>query len=151
MKRFEPLEHTADVGLRIFGGTRAELLAHAAQGMFALIGQATFPDSEQRELSLQIVTPGIPTSMTSSESRRYDEDLLIAFMKRLLQEFNLHSFFPVSVHVELTSDGCTARLGGGTFDLARHAFNTEIKGVTLHGLKVVKIDSGWEAEVVFDV
>ncbi|MBI3939723.1 MAG: archease [Acidobacteria bacterium] len=144
------MEHTADLGLRVFGRSKAELLEHAAQGMFSLMGRADFPASELRELNIEI-PPGAFMSHDTPRTAVSDDERLVAWLKRLLREFNLRAFFPVRFQVQVTPDGCTARVLGGRFDPAVHTFYTEIKGVTLHALKVAKMDSGWQAEVVFDV
>lgn len=124
----------------------AELLTNAAEGMFSLIGQADFRPSELRPLSIQI-----SLKAEGSEGEPSYEQLLHQWLRRLLQEFNLHCFFPVQFQVSVTSSECSATVKGGSFDLAKHTFQTEIKGVTWHGLKVAKMNSGWEAEVIFDV
>ena len=148
MKKFEELEHTADLGLRVYGTTLANLLANAAEGMFGLIGNGQFNASQMRSLTVAIRVAGEPGERSPA---RPNEELLYQWLKRLLREFNLHSFFPVKFEVEVTADGCQGRLEGGTFDPAVHTFHTEIKGVTLHGLKVAKMNSGWQAEIIFDV
>ncbi len=149
MKKFEEFEHTADLGLRAYGNTLADVLVNAAEGMFWLIGHAQFQPSEMRSLSIEIAneTDG---SAEPPWSNSY-EQLLYRWLKRLLLEFNLRSFFPVKLEVEMTPRGCQGKLSGGTFDPAVHTFNTEIKGVTLHGLKVARINSQWQAEIIFDV
>ncbi|HEY3131729.1 MAG TPA: archease, partial [Acidobacteriota bacterium] len=112
MKKFEELEHTADLGLRVYGKTLANLLANAAEGMFGLIGRAQFNASEMRSLTVAIRLAGEPGEPSPA---RANEELLYQWLKRLLQEFNLHSFFPVKFDVEVTADGCQGRLWGGTF------------------------------------
>ncbi|MBI2821998.1 MAG: archease [Acidobacteria bacterium] len=150
MKKFEELEHTADLGLRIFGRSENELLENAAEGMFSLIGQARFDAADLRELRIEI--PGAPPASAGAGQPAVPTDrLLYQWLTRLLQEFNLTGFFPARLQVAAVSGGYAATLWGGTFDPALHSFNTEIKGVTWHGLKVARIDSEWQAEVIFDV
>ena len=161
MKKYEELEHTADLGLRIFGSTLAELLEHAAEGMFSLIGRAEFRPSELRLLRIHMDRPGpeppqspadpAPPQSSADAGPAGDEALLHAWLKRLLQEFNRSAYFPVTVRVEVIPAGLSATLRGGTFDPAAHTFHTEIKGVTLHALKVARINSCWQADVIFDV
>lgn len=153
MKKFEDLEHTADLGLRVFGNNLAELLANAAEGMFSLIGRAQFEQSDLRQLKIQISgarSDASEQSQGAAAPPSYDK-LLYDWLRRLLQEFNLNSFFPVTFDVRLTSAGCSATIRGGSFDPAIHTFYTEIKAVTLHALRVDRIDSQWVAEVIFDV
>lgn len=136
--RFEEIEHTADVALRVWGSSLAELFANAGEGMFSLIGRAVFAVSELTERELCV------------EGDQAAE-LLHGWLSALLAEFNRDGFFAIGFDVRPTAGGCTGRVTGGRFDPARHEFFTEIKGVTFHGLRVRPDAQGWRAEVVFDV
>lgn len=138
VRRFEELEHTADLGIRVFGADLAELLTSAAEGMFSLIGSAAFRPEELRSLEISIESHD-PT------------DLLVLWLQRLLREFNLSGFFLTACDVRATPAGCSGTVRGGTFDPRRHEFRSEIKGVTFHGLAVASIHGGWQAQVIFDV
>jgi SHS2 domain-containing protein len=137
--KYEELEHTGDVGLRIRGTSLAELFVHAAEGMFSLIGRASFAEDELRTRRLEIAVV----------DRAED---LYQWLRALLLDFNLHGFFPTQISLDFQPGRISALLRGGTFDPARHDFFTEIKAVTQHGLRVVGEASGpLEAEVIFDV
>jgi protein archease len=136
--KFEELDHTADVGLRIYGATFIELLANAAEGMFSLIGRAYFTPGETESRELEIAC-------------RRPEECLYEWLRALLGEFNRDGFFPVDVALHSTENGLRASVRGGTFDPSRHEFFSEIKAVTYHGLSVLETPSGFEAEVIFDV
>ncbi len=138
MRQFEEIEHTADVKIRATGSDLAELLRAAAEGMFFLIGRASFGSDELRAVEIDI------------ESRNAEE-LLILWLQQLLREFNLNAFFLSDCAIRATSAGCRGKVFGGTFDPERHEFRTEIKGVTLHGLTATRVDGEWRAEVIFDV
>ena len=151
VKKFEELEHTADVGLRIFGASLPDLFANAAEGMFSLIGDASFPPHELRPLTFQIPAEEDTSDQAVVRGAPSSETLLCQWLQRLLREFNIRSFYPVKFQVEVGAAGCAAVVHGGIFDPSIHTFHTEIKGVTFHGLRVDKIGSGWQAEVIFDV
>src|SRR5690349_13726597 len=51
-KLYEVFEHTADVGLHVFGGTLPELFIHAAQGMESLL----VPAEQMRVVSSRQIT-----------------------------------------------------------------------------------------------
>jgi protein archease len=148
MKKYEEFDHTADIGLRAYGDSLTQLFVHAAQGMFSLIGEAQFTSDELRDLRLEIAPeqtddPAAPNS--------WESELLIFWLQRLLKEFSLTSFFPVQYDLGISSRRCVATMRGGVFDLRRHVFFTEIKAVTWHGLKVGRMNDGWEAQIIFDV
>ncbi|MET0154244.1 MAG: archease [Candidatus Binatia bacterium] len=138
-EKFEELEHTADAGLRVFGDDLGEILVHAAQGMFSLIGRVSF---EERDLAdhrweIAYATP---------------EEALQRWLQELLLDFDLHGFFPVTTSVEVRPGRIAAVARGGTFDPARDELRSELKAVTQHGLRVRRTPrGGLEAEVIFDV
>ncbi|OPX24170.1 MAG: hypothetical protein B1H02_03960 [Candidatus Latescibacteria bacterium 4484_107] len=44
-----------------------------------------------------------------------------------------------------------ARCWGEAYDPSRHAWDMEIKAVTLHRLRVERMEAGWRAQVIFDI
>jgi protein archease len=137
--KFEELEHTADAGLRVFGNDLREILENAAEGMFSLIGTVKFEERDVVERRLEF----------PYESA---EEALLQWLRALLLEFDLRGFFPVRVSLELQPARAAALMHGITFDPQRHAFRSELKAVTQHGLRVrSRPGGGLEAEVIFDV
>jgi SHS2 domain-containing protein len=137
--KFEEIDHTADLRLRIYGQDLEALLAHAAEGMFSLIGKAKFADGEveTRTIVIEFAERG---------------ECLYLWLRALLAEFDKDGFFPVHAEIDLRSARLSASVRGGRFDLSRHEFFTELKAVTQHGLVVRDADGGrLEAEVIFDV
>jgi SHS2 domain-containing protein len=137
--KYEEIEHTGDVGLRVYGDTFDELLTNASEGMFSLIGRATFrpEEIEERRIELKFDTR---------------EDALYEWLRALLLELELHGFFPAAISLTSSRGRLAARVEGGRFDLARHEFFTEVKAVTRHGLRVSeRSGGGFEAQVIFDV
>ena len=76
MKRFEELDHTADVGIRAYGRTLDELFENAAAGMFSLITDldAVKPVGEY-EVKLAA------KDCSASMARTYDIEVWIPSMK----------------------------------------------------------------------
>src|SRR5206468_11054064 len=137
--KFEELDHTADLGLRIYGLDLRTLLAHAAEGMFSLIGEARFADGEMETRTIAVEFAD-------------REECLYLWLRALLAEFNKDGFFPVHAEIDLRSGRLEASVRGGRFDPSQHQFFTELKAVTQHALIVRHADGGrLEAEVIFDV
>jgi len=137
--KFEELEHTADVGLRIYGHDLPQLLANAAEGMFSLIGATSFTEAELETRAVDL---------------RFDDSAgcLYQWLRALLREFNRDGFFPVGTALDLRAGRLKATVRGGRFDPQRHEFFAELKAVTQHALTVrERADGGLEAEVIFDV
>lgn len=138
MTRYELLEHTADLRIRVRGRSFRGLLQNA---VYALTD--TLVDAR--------VVRGIRSRKI--RVRQSSRELLLA---RLLQEvlflFDAKRFVTRKVEIlKLTESVLEGRAWGERFSPDRHAPKTEVKGVTFHGLKVGRRRGLWYAEVVFDV
>jgi SHS2 domain-containing protein len=141
MKPYEYLEHTADVKFRAYGHSLEEMLSNAALAMFnSMIDTATVKTKEIWKVEL---------SAPEIEQLAYDwlSELIFLFET----EFAVFSKFDVKLHQD--QDGqwtLQATLGGEKIDSSRHAFDNEVKAVTLHKFEVKKNDL-WCIQVVLDV
>lgn len=137
---FEVFEHTADVGLQVYGRTLPELFIHAAEGMESLM------------VPLEQVEPRI-----SREVEVEGDDLvslLIAWLSRLIflfdTEFLLFRQFEIERFSE-TQLKMKARAGGEPYDEQRHELSSAIKAVTRHQAEVVSTANGYRARIIFDI
>lgn len=136
-KTHEFLEHTADIRVRIFGGTLRKLFQNALSAFADLV---TDPKKIRPRASRRIRV----------EAKGQDL-LLVRFLKELLFLFDTKAFLPRRLELERMGDTICGRVWGERFSPKRHLLKTEIKAVTYHGLKVRKGRKGWVAEVIFDV
>jgi len=138
MKRYETFDHTADVGIRVFGRTIEEVFINAAWALFDLL---TDPDSIQETLIREITVEGADR-----------EDLLVRWLSELLflceGEGFLFREFSIS---SLTATSLKAVARGEIFDSSRHRFKTEIKAVTYHQVEVIHKGETWVGKVIFDI
>lgn len=137
-KRYEVLEHTADVGLRAYGKTEEETYANAALGLMSLL------------CNLEGIQP-----LEEFEVRAEGPDaveLMVRWLHELLFLFDVEKrvFSEVRV-VEHDETSLRAILKGERFDPKRHEPGEEIKAVTYHGAKFERTGEGWVAEVLFDI
>ncbi|MBU2266415.1 MAG: archease, partial [Candidatus Omnitrophica bacterium] len=83
------------------------------------------------------------------------EELLITWLNELLSLFFAYRFLPVDYDIILEEREdykvIKSRIKGANFDPYQNKIKMEIKAATYHDLKVEKNDSGWIAEVIFDV
>jgi SHS2 domain-containing protein len=138
MKRYETFDHTADVGVRVFGRTYEEIFANAAFALFDLITDLT-PVREEL---------GFPIHLTAVDP----EELLVRWLNELLylsesRQVLLKSFS----FSHLDEQSLTAVARGEVFDPSRHVRLLEIKAVTYHQIYIGKKKDTWEARVIFDV
>ena len=138
VKPYEFFEHTADTGLRVYGKTLRELLINAAQGLIALLVEdSPIAVTESRSVALSAASP---------------EGLLRVWLNEVLFWFATDRFLPGGYHLDsVTETALQGRVLGERFDPARHQQGTEVKGVTYHQFVVRQTDSGWEAQIIFDV
>ncbi len=135
---FEPIDHTADVGYRLFALTLAELFAVAGRALFDAITEL---DSIQPQFERKL------------EAEASDvEALLVAWLSELnyhcITDLELYGEFLIE---EISPTAVRATVRGEKIDPARHVIQTEIKAVTYHELYVRQVETGWEAQVIFDV
>jgi SHS2 domain-containing protein len=135
---YREIEHTADLGIEVTATDLPALFASAGEALYALIADPTTVESRN---AIDIV-------VTGNDS----EALLHAWLCELLALFNLREF--IGKHCEIMALGngqARGRVSGEKLDLDRHAFHTEIKGITYHDFRVWRADDGWHARIIFDV
>lgn len=135
---FEPIDHTADVGYKLFAPTLPELFVIAGKALFDAITEL---DSVERRLTraLRVEAGDV-------------EALLVAWLAELnyfcITEFELFNEFEIR---SCTAHHVEAIAHGEKIAAERHDIKTEIKAVTYHGLYVRESAQGWEAQIIFDV
>ena len=135
---WEHFEVEADVGVRGWGPTRAEAVAQATLGVFALLVLPGEVEArERRAVRAQADTP---------------EALLVAWIDECLYVHEIEGF--VVSAVELTT--CTDTLAHGLLhgepvDPGRHQVGTIVKGATYHQTSVQDRNGAWEVRVIVDV
>jgi SHS2 domain-containing protein len=134
----EPLDHTADLGIRVQASDLKGLFARAAWGMFSLITDV----------------PSVrPLVITSIHVEANDSQALLV---KWLSELNFRHVTQRQVFcqfdiLELDERRLTAEVRGEKIDLDRHTVYTEVKAVTFHELRLEKQNEVWTAQVIFDV
>jgi SHS2 domain-containing protein len=133
--RYEELDHTADVGIRAYGGRLEELFASAAAGMFSLIANLRTVRAVG-EVEVRVSADDLEALMV-----RWLSELLFLHetQRLLLKAFDVH----------LDGLTLTARVRGEAIDKKRHELKLNIKAVTYHGLRVDP--KAGVAEVIFDI
>jgi SHS2 domain-containing protein len=138
MKKYKVFDHTADLGLEIFGKDERELFSNAAFAIFDLtVDLHDVNASEVRRISI-----------TGSDR----EDLFINYLREILYIFNGEGMLLKEFSIlEISSRRLVGEVRGEAFNPERHSIKAEIKAVTYHQVEVGKNKGGWKARVIFDV
>jgi len=138
MKRFELIEHTADIGIIAYGKTLEELFENAAYGLFSIITDiGTVEPKDKYELSVSAMD---------------EEELLISWLNELIYFWEvkriLVSKFKVSI---LSSSHLEGMLYGENFNSKLHKIEHLVKAVTYYDFKLESYEKGWKVQVILDV
>ena len=138
MKRFEILDHTADIGIIVYGEDLKALFENAGKAFFHLI---TDLRKVRRRTERKIVVKG--------ESL---DRLMVDWLSELLYLHDVENLLFKEFKVEsVGEDGLKAIAKGESFQEGVHVIKTEVKAVTYHQLEVRKKNGGWRAQVIFDL
>jgi SHS2 domain-containing protein len=136
MRRYELIEHTADIGLNAYGKDMPEAFANAAYGMFSIIaelGGVKEVGSRRVEISADDV-----------------EGLLFEWLNGLLYYFDVEMLLFRRFEVKEFGDThLAADCYGEKYDASRHKLKTGVKSATYHMLEVDRKNN--RVRVIFDI
>jgi len=136
MKKFELIEHTADMGVAAYGKDLAEAYANAAYGMFSIIAEVGgFKEKETRRVEVE------------SDDK---ESLLFEWLNTLLYYFDVEGLvFKRFDIIEFGEKKIRADCTGEKYDPKRHQIKRGVKSATFHMLEVDEKKN--RVQVIFDV
>lgn len=138
MKPYRVFDHTADLGVEIFGETEKALFANSAFAVFDLMVHLRSVRSREAH----------PIAVEGADR----EDLLVNVLRDVLYLFNGKKVLLKKLLIEEMDDRhLRGTMRGEPFDPVRHRLKREIKAVTYHGVEVRQRPGGWRAKVIFDV
>jgi SHS2 domain-containing protein len=138
MQAFEILEHTADIGIRAFGSSVAELFENAA---FAVESVALDPEAVEPRTSYPITATG-----------EDDESLLVNWLNEVIWYLDGKRIALARFRVETLDSTTVAGHGWGEpRDPARHPPRLVVKAATYHQISIRATGDHWVAEVYLDV
>ena len=135
---YKTFNHTADLGVEIYGSDPYHLFVNAGKTLFDLISGSS--DIEENT--------DLPVAVEGSGY----EDLMVSWLGELLylQQVKGYLLSTFIIH-ELDESFLKATVKGEQFDARRHELLREIKAVTYHQLKIEQGQAGWTARLVFDI
>jgi len=141
-KRFEFLEHTADVYIAAYGATLEEAFENAALATFEVMTD-TKKITQKIEDTVKVEAPD-------------EQALLYSWLEQLLVRFeikgNLYSDFKIP-KIEKTEDGFvfTARIRGELFNPEKHPQKVGIKAITYHRMEIDKKPGSVSVKFILDI
>ena len=138
MKYYKMLEHTADLGIEVWGPDMRELFIHAASAMYGLITD---------------ISSVKPASLIRVSVQAQDRDeLLKNWLSELLYYFHAKNMLLGSFSIEYLDDkSIISTAKGEEIDSKRHELKHEIKAVTFHGLNIKEEKGRLATEIIFDI
>lgn len=138
MRRFKILDHTADVGVIVYGRDLKALFENAGGAFFHLISDLRKVKSR---IEKRIEIGGEPL-----------ERLMVDWLSQLLYLHDVENLLFKKFRVEsVGEDGLKATAAGEPFQEEVHVIKTQVKAVTYHQIKVYQEDEGWKAQIIFDL
>lgn len=136
MKRYEQLDISGDVGLRVWGENLEELFENAGKGMSELITD-TSTIKEDIKKNIELTSDAV-------------ESLLVQWLNELIYLFDVDGFIGKIFNVEIKDSVLNAEVKGNNFDPDINERRLLLKAATYHGLSLKK-NNYWEAVVIFDI
>lgn len=136
MKRYEILEHKADLKIKVKGSSKEELFLNALLGMEEGLRPETGETKEEIKREIKIKSIDLPA-------------LLVDFLNEALYLIQVYKEIYNKIKFVKFSDN---ELEAELFGQKVGRFGQDIKAVTYHGLDIrQKKDKTWEVIVLFDV
>jgi protein archease len=138
MRRFEILDHTADIGLIVYGEDLNTLFENAGKAFFHLI---TDLRKVRQRIERRIEVRGEPL-----------ERLMVDWLSELLYLHDVENLLFKGFKIEsVGEEGLKAVVKGEQFQEGVHVIKTEVKAVTYHRIEVRKDNRMWRAQIIFDL
>lgn len=136
--KYEEIEHTADLRLKVYGADERELFANAAFALFDTMADLSKVQARETDI---VEACGADL-----------EETLVAFLGEILYRLEgdarIYREFEIR---DLQDDHVKAACGGEDFDAARHDIRREIKAVTYHDVEIERGADGLSVVITCDV
>ena len=138
VKPFEIIDHTADIGIVVYGADLKQVFANAALGLFNLMADLDgLKESVKREVEL------------SSEDT---EVLLVEWLNELIYIFEVeHILFKRFEINELSNNSLKATCFGEKINPKQHRIKRQVKAATYHMLHLNKDNGNYKVQIIFDI
>jgi SHS2 domain-containing protein len=134
---YEILEHTADVGLRVWAPDLSGVFEEAAFGLISIMGGSAGEPTRREVIALDA-----PDGVA----------LLVDWLSEILFLFDARGFVPQRIDADVSADPWRLRAAiDGSDASSFEQRGPAVKAVTYHQAELVESPSGYEARVYLDV
>jgi len=132
------LEHTADLGIRVWGDSLKDLFINSASAMYELIADT---EAIRHTISFKV------------KVEAQDRDMLLRnWLSELLSYFHTKDLLFSEFKIEELSENTILSINKGeNIDCLRHKLKREIKAVTFHNLLIREEGGRFSTEIIFDI
>jgi SHS2 domain-containing protein len=135
---YEILEHTGDIGIRVWADDLKGLFAEAARALFDII---TDRKKVVARLKREVAVQGSGK-----------EELMVAWLNELLYLHEVEELLFCDFALSKIEQGSLKGVARGEkFQEGHHLIKTAVKAVTYHLLEVTEQDGRWQAQIIFDI
>jgi SHS2 domain-containing protein len=135
---YKLIDHTADLGIEVYGASLKELFENAGYAMFDVITDTNRLD----------VLSGTAVNISGEDW----PDLMVNWLRELLYLWTGKGLLVKIINVISFSEyKLSADIKFDHFDRGRHLIKSELKAVTYHQISVEQKAAKWEARIIFDV
>ncbi|MGR3309644.1 MAG: archease [Candidatus Brocadiales bacterium] len=137
-KKYRLINHTADLGIEVYGEGLQELFSNAGFALFDIITDI----SRVKETTKRVIT------IEGSDL----EQLIVNWLNELLYLHDVEGLLFKRFEVqEITDKNLKALIAGERYDPNKHIIETVVKAVTYHQLQVVQENNRWRAVIIIDL
>jgi SHS2 domain-containing protein len=138
VKSFEVINHTADIGIVVYGADIKQVFTNAALGLFSLmVDLKNIQEDVRREVEI---------------SAEDIEVLLVEWLNELIYISEVeHIIFKRFEINDLSNTELKAICFGEKIKPKQHKLKREIKAATYHMLRLNKEDGSYKVQIIFDV
>lgn len=138
MKNYELIEHTADLAVRVKGRDLSDLFKNTALAIFEISSEKLKNKNiKHKEIIIKQKADNLPELFVNW----LNEVISLSAAKGLVfDNFQINKLNEKTIEAVVSGS-----------DINNYKINSEIKAATYHELHIEKNDSGWQAEVIFDV
>ncbi len=136
--KYRLIDHTADLGIEVYGEGLQELFSNAGFALFDIITDI----SRVKETTKRVIT------IEGSDL----EQLIVNWLNELLYLHEVEGLLFKRFEVqEMTDKNLKALIAGERYDPNKHIIETAVKAATYHQLQVVQENNRWRAVIIIDL